>query len=107
MITDSRARRSAPADNEAVRSEALGLLGDWALKALSVVGYLAVPSLVTLAVLVAGSGVYAALAGSLVTAAAALLVVAHRPWRHAAHRADARKKARAQQPARFWRRRLR
>ncbi|WP_326611722.1 hypothetical protein OIE62_18815 [Streptomyces scopuliridis] len=110
MAIGTSRTRPLPAHDieEIVRSEARGLLGDWFLKALSVVTYLSVPGLVLLAALVASGGTYAVLAAAIITSALGLLLVAHRPWRHAARRAEARKATREQEQVkwqeRIWRR---
>ncbi|MFE1315728.1 hypothetical protein [Streptomyces sp. NPDC058755] len=87
---------SQPPDSEEwIRTEARALLGDWLLKILTVAVYLSIPALVLLALLTV-HGPFALLAAPLIPAAAGLLVVAHRPWRHAVRRCEKRKEARAQ-----------
>ncbi|MFI6617692.1 hypothetical protein [Streptomyces sp. NPDC050528] len=89
------ARHFMTIDEAILRAEARATLGDWLLKALTVAAYLAVPSLICLALLAVHSTAYVPLAAPIVGAAAALLLVAHRPWRHATQRCKARREARS------------
>ncbi|MFD7681720.1 hypothetical protein [Streptomyces sp. NPDC060187] len=98
---------AAPDSEESVRAEVRAVLGDYLLKALSVLIYLLVPALIVLAVLVASSGTYAVIAAALITASVALLLVGHKPWRHAVHRhaeraAERERLRSAQKPRKRW-----
>ncbi|MFI8301275.1 hypothetical protein ACIGCZ_35775 [Streptomyces nigra] len=102
-------RPPSPDSEESIRAEVRAVRGDYLLKALSVLIYLLVPTLIVVAVLVASSGTYAVIAAALITASVALLLVGHKPWRHAVHRRAERAAERerlrlAQKLRRRWRR---
>ncbi|MET7851695.1 hypothetical protein ABZT48_26385 [Streptomyces avermitilis] len=81
---------SSPDTEETICAEARGVLGDWLLKALSVLLYMLVPALVVLAICVARSGTYDVIAAALIMAAVTLLPIGHKPWRHALRRYEER-----------------